>query len=130
MAAAPLTESAGLSAFVVFASFGSLGVGRAADAVADAAGRRWCAPAARPGSRAACWRGARGRAPTLPRTTGLSAEQGLALFDRALAADAALLAPVLLDPVALRARARERTLPAPLRGSSGSPPSARRAAGR
>ena len=46
----------------------------------------------------------------------LPTELGLALFDRALAADAALLAPVRVDPAALRAQARAGTLPALLRG--------------
>ncbi|MFD2619858.1 type I polyketide synthase, partial [Streptomyces chumphonensis] len=46
----------------------------------------------------------------------LSDELGLALFDQALRADAALLAPVRLDPAALRDQARAGTLPALLRG--------------
>ncbi|MBD3934971.1 KR domain-containing protein, partial [Streptomyces chumphonensis] len=46
----------------------------------------------------------------------LSDEEGLELFDQALGADAALLAPVRLDPAALRAQARAGLLPALLRG--------------
>ncbi|MFG1796152.1 SDR family NAD(P)-dependent oxidoreductase [Nocardia sp. NPDC049149] len=51
--------------------------------------------------------------------TGLAAlpvEQGLALFDRAVGLDAALLAPVLLDTAVLRTQARAGQLPALLRG--------------
>ncbi|MGW7349356.1 SDR family NAD(P)-dependent oxidoreductase, partial [Streptomyces sp. NPDC054854] len=48
--------------------------------------------------------------------TALSTESGLALFDQALAVDAALLAPVKLDVAALRSRARAGLLPAVLRG--------------
>ncbi|MBW1600457.1 type I polyketide synthase, partial [Streptomyces sp. JJ38] len=46
----------------------------------------------------------------------LSDELGLELFDQCLTADAALLAPVLLDAAALRDQARAGTLPALLRG--------------
>ncbi|TXS44115.1 hypothetical protein EAO77_34965 [Streptomyces sp. t39] len=46
----------------------------------------------------------------------LTAETGLALFDRALATDAALLAPVTLDTAVLRAQARAGTIPAVLSG--------------
>ncbi|WP_369183252.1 SDR family NAD(P)-dependent oxidoreductase [Streptomyces sp. Y1] len=46
----------------------------------------------------------------------LPTELGLELFDQALAADAALLAPVRLDPAALRDQARSGMLPALLRG--------------
>ncbi|MEU3459410.1 SDR family NAD(P)-dependent oxidoreductase [Streptomyces sp. NPDC006733] len=45
----------------------------------------------------------------------LSKDLGLDLFDQALASEAALLAPVRLDPAALRAQARSGTLPALLR---------------
>ncbi|MGW2118596.1 SDR family NAD(P)-dependent oxidoreductase, partial [Streptomyces zhihengii] len=55
----------------------------------------------------------------------LTAETGLALFDRALATDAALLAPVRLDTAALRAQARTGAVPAVLRGLA--PVAARRA---
>ncbi|WP_432040729.1 beta-ketoacyl synthase N-terminal-like domain-containing protein, partial [Streptomyces cucumeris] len=46
----------------------------------------------------------------------LSDDLALELFDRALGADTALLAPVLLDLAALRVQARTGTLPALLRG--------------
>ncbi|MGW7349230.1 SDR family NAD(P)-dependent oxidoreductase [Streptomyces sp. NPDC054854] len=46
----------------------------------------------------------------------MPAELGLALFDQALASDAALLAPIKLDTAALRAQARAGLLPALLRG--------------
>ncbi|MQS13783.1 SDR family NAD(P)-dependent oxidoreductase [Streptomyces kaniharaensis] len=46
----------------------------------------------------------------------LPTELGLDLFDRALGADTALLAPVRLDPAALRVQARAGMLPALLRG--------------
>ncbi len=49
----------------------------------------------------------------------LSVEQGLDLFDAALAADRATLLPMLLDLPALRAQARNWDLPAPLRGLVG-----------
>ncbi|MEU8824622.1 SDR family NAD(P)-dependent oxidoreductase [Streptomyces sp. NPDC048636] len=46
----------------------------------------------------------------------ISAELGLELFDQALDSDTALLAPVRLDPAALRGQARSGLLPALLRG--------------
>ncbi|MFC9268182.1 SDR family NAD(P)-dependent oxidoreductase [Streptomyces zhihengii] len=46
----------------------------------------------------------------------ISSEQGLQLFDQALASDAALIAPVRLDLATLRAQARTGALPALLRG--------------
>ncbi|MFI1920553.1 phosphopantetheine-binding protein, partial [Nocardia sp. NPDC020380] len=46
----------------------------------------------------------------------LSTELGLELFDRSLGLDAALLAPVRLDPAVLREQARAGMLPALLRG--------------
>ncbi|MEU8824621.1 SDR family NAD(P)-dependent oxidoreductase [Streptomyces sp. NPDC048636] len=55
----------------------------------------------------------------------LSQQRGLELFDLALATGAALLAPVQLDPAALRAQARSGLLPALLRGLA--PVPARRA---
>nr|WP_211222323.1 type I polyketide synthase [Actinokineospora enzanensis] len=54
----------------------------------------------------------------------VTAEQGLALFDAALGADAAVIAPLRVDVPALRSRSDE--LPALLRGFA--PPKARRAA--
>ncbi|MFI9824556.1 alpha/beta fold hydrolase [Streptomyces sp. NPDC052013] len=108
-----------LSAFVVCSSFAplaSLG-GRTEDAAADAAlealmrARR---AAGHPGTVMAWGPWAADTAPA--GTTGLTDERALELFDQALTVDAALLAPVLLDPAALRTQARERTLPALLRG--------------
>ncbi|WP_024802960.1 type I polyketide synthase [Nocardia sp. BMG51109] len=46
----------------------------------------------------------------------LPAELGLELFDRSVGTEAALLAPVRLDPAALRSQARSGLLPALLRG--------------
>ncbi|WP_447002678.1 SDR family NAD(P)-dependent oxidoreductase [Saccharothrix isguenensis] len=46
----------------------------------------------------------------------ISADSGLALFDQALAVDAALVAPVRLDLAVLRSQARAGTLPALMRG--------------
>ncbi|MDN3360175.1 type I polyketide synthase, partial [Actinomadura sp. DC4] len=54
----------------------------------------------------------------------LTADEGLALFDAALAAGRATLVPARLDPAALRAQAESGTLPAVLRALV--PPSARR----
>nr|WP_248868547.1 type I polyketide synthase [Streptomyces halobius] len=51
----------------------------------------------------------------------LPAELGLELFDQALASDTALLAPVKLDPAALRAQARAGLLPPLLRGLAPAP---------
>nr|WLD30100.1 GomC [Streptomyces rubellomurinus] len=51
----------------------------------------------------------------------LTAELGLSLFDRALASDAALLAPVQLDSGILRAQARDGVIPAVLRGLAPAP---------
>ncbi|MGX6744345.1 SDR family NAD(P)-dependent oxidoreductase [Streptomyces xantholiticus] len=112
-----LTERAGLSAFVVFSSFASLGGGRAQDPAADAAGEALVRGrrAAGLAGTALAW-GPWAGADASPGTAELSIERGLALFDQALTVDTALLAPVQLDLVALRSQARERTLPALLRG--------------
>nr|APD71853.1 type I polyketide synthase 1 [Streptomyces sp.] len=112
-----LTERAGLSAFVVFSSFASLGGGRAEDPAADAAGEALVRGRRAAGlvGTALAW-GPWAGADASPGTAELSIERGLALFDQALAVDTALLAPVQLDLVALRSQARERTLPALLRG--------------
>nr|APD71615.1 type I polyketide synthase 9 [Streptomyces sp.] len=112
-----LTEPADLSAFVVWSSFAALGGGRAADPAADAAGealvrKRRAAGLAGTTLAWGPWAGD----DVSPGTAELSVERGLALFDQALAVDAALLVPVQLDLVALRSQARERTLPALLRG--------------
>ncbi|MBL1101987.1 type I polyketide synthase [Streptomyces coffeae] len=118
-----LTERADLAAFVVFssfssfASFSSLGGGAAQDPAADAATEalvRARRAAGRAGT-ALAWGPWEGEGAS-PGTAELPVGRGLELFDQALAADAALLAPVQLDLGALRATARERTLPALLRG--------------
>ncbi|KNB53237.1 hypothetical protein AC230_07270 [Streptomyces caatingaensis] len=72
------------------------------------------------------WAGTGGMAADLSRTdldrmrrsgiTGLTTEDGLALFDTALAADRPVWLPVRLDTTALRRTAESGTLPAPLRG--------------
>ncbi|MDT0616238.1 type I polyketide synthase [Streptomyces lancefieldiae] len=58
----------------------------------------------------------------------LTTEEGLALFDAALAADGPVLAPLRLDPAALRARAADEQLPSVLRDLVRRP-AARRTAG-
>ncbi|AZM55232.1 beta-ketoacyl synthase [Streptomyces sp. WAC 01529] len=137
-----LTAGAELSAFVLFSSvaalIGSPGQGNyaAANAALDAlaASRR---AAGLPATSLAwgLWGDAGGMADQLAEAdlarlerTGvgaLSKERGLELFDLALGADRALLAPVQLDPAALRAQARAGLLPALLRGLAPAP--ARRA---
>jgi acyl transferase domain-containing protein/acyl carrier protein len=111
------TERSGLSAFVVCSSFASLGGGGtqdpAADAAADALVRR--RRAAGLAGTTLAWGPWAGDAAG-PGTAELPVERGLELFDQALAVDTALLAPVQLDLAALRSQARERTLPALLRG--------------
>ncbi|WP_031080605.1 alpha/beta fold hydrolase, partial [Streptomyces sp. NRRL S-118] len=111
------TGQAGPSAFVVCSSFASLGGGGtedpAADAAVDALVRR--RRAAGLAGTTLAWGPWAGDA-AVPGTAGLSVERGLELFDQALAVDTALLAPVQLDLAALRSQARERTLPALLRG--------------
>ncbi|WP_308409074.1 SDR family NAD(P)-dependent oxidoreductase [Streptomyces sp. AC558_RSS880] len=112
-----LTERTGLSAFVVCSSFASLGGGRAEDPAGDAAGAALVRArrAAGLAGTALAW-GPWAGDTVSPGTVGLPAERALELFDQALAVDAALLAPVQLDLAALRTPARERTLPALLRG--------------
>ncbi len=112
-----LTERTGLTAFVVFSSFASLGGGTAQDPAADAAAEALVRERRAAGltGTALAWGPWEGDTVS-PGTTGLTVERALALFDQALATDAALLAPVQLDPAALRAQAQERTLPALLRG--------------
>ncbi|MFI9155808.1 SDR family NAD(P)-dependent oxidoreductase [Streptomyces sp. NPDC053367] len=124
-----LTEGAGVSAFVLFSSYASLGGdpaaalaspdgGRAEDAAADAAAEALIRArrAAGLAGTVLAWGPWAGDATVSPGTVELPAERAMELFDQALAVDAALLAPVVLDPAALRAQARERTLPALLRG--------------
>ncbi|MBW5422662.1 SDR family NAD(P)-dependent oxidoreductase, partial [Streptomyces sp. BG9H] len=137
-----LTAGNDLSAFVLFSSvaalIGSPGQGNyaAANAALDAlaASRR---AAGLPATSLAwgLWGDAGGMADQLAEAdlarlerTGvgaLSQERGVELFDLALGADRALLAPVQLDPAALRAQARAGLLPALLRGLAPAP--ARRA---
>ncbi|MFE9664846.1 SDR family NAD(P)-dependent oxidoreductase [Streptomyces sp. NPDC005955] len=112
-----LTEHAGLRAFVTFSSFASLAGGGATDPTVDAAGAalvRARRAAGLAGTQLA-W-GAWAGIVEAPGGVELSIEHGLALFDQALAVDAPLVAPVRLDPAVLRGQARERTLPALLRG--------------
>nr|WP_144383857.1 type I polyketide synthase [Streptomyces sp. SAJ15] len=128
-----LTEGMELSAFVLFSSvaalIGSPGQANyaAANAVLDAlaAGRR---AQGLPASSLAwgLWADATGMTGHLGEAElarleqmgviALSAELGLELFDEALGVDAALLAPVRLDPAALRVQARAELLPPLLRG--------------
>ncbi|MEU8824618.1 alpha/beta fold hydrolase [Streptomyces sp. NPDC048636] len=112
-----LTERAGLAAFVVFSSFASLGGGAVEDPAADAAAEALVRErrAAGLAGTALAWGPWEGEGAS-PGTAELPVERALTLFDQALAADTALLAPVQLDPAALRTQARERTLPALLRG--------------
>ncbi|MFJ8743081.1 type I polyketide synthase [Embleya sp. NPDC127516] len=126
-----LTRDADLAAFVLFSSAaGTLGAPgqanyAAANAFLDALARhrhdsglpatslawgRW-AEAGGMGSRS----GHTDRA-EYTRTGGLSTEEGLALFDEALAAGRAGWVPTHLDPGELRAAAENGTLPALLRG--------------
>ncbi|QNP65818.1 type I polyketide synthase [Streptomyces genisteinicus] len=136
-----LTGGAGLAAFVVFSSvaalIGSPGQGNyaAANAALDAlaASRR---AAGLPATSLAwgLWSDSAGMAAQLGAgelarlermgAKALTAETGLALFDRALATDAALLAPVRLDTAVLRDQARTGAVPAVLRGLA--PAAARR----
>ncbi|MFG2139945.1 type I polyketide synthase [Streptomyces sp. NPDC048650] len=60
----------------------------------------------------------------------LSAEQGVELFDRALAVGDAVLAPMLIDAAALRARAASGAVPPVLRALAGPAVRRRAAAGR
>ncbi|WP_410088756.1 SDR family NAD(P)-dependent oxidoreductase [Streptomyces sp. t39] len=128
-----LTGGMDLSAFVLFSSvaalIGSPGQGNyaAANAALDAlaASRR---AAGLPATSLAwgLWSDTAGMAAQLGAgelarlermgSKALTAETGLALFDRALATDAALLAPVTLDTAVLRAQARAGTIPAVLSG--------------
>nr|WP_254397898.1 type I polyketide synthase [Streptomyces sp. AC558_RSS880] len=128
-----LTADADLSAFVLFSSVASLmgSPGQANYAAANAAldalaeSRR----AARlPATSLAwgLWSEAAGMAAQLDEAelarlermgmSALTAETGLALFDQSLDVDAAVVAPVLLETTALRARARAGMLPPLLRG--------------
>nr|APD71624.1 type I polyketide synthase 18 [Streptomyces sp.] len=136
-----LTADADLSAFVLFSSvaalIGSPGQGNyaAANAALDAlaASRRavglpatslaWGLWSDTAGMAAQLGQGELARLERMG-AKALTAELGLGLFDQALTADAALLAPVRLDTAVLRAQARAGTIPAVLRGLA--PVSARR----
>ncbi|MBB5940353.1 type I polyketide synthase [Streptomyces zagrosensis] len=128
-----LTADADLSAFVLFSSvaalIGSPGQGNyaAANAALDAlAATRRAAGLPATSLAWGLWAEAGGMAGELDEAglarlerTGvgaLSQERGLELFDLALGTDVALLAPVQLDPAALRTQARAGVLPALLRG--------------
>ncbi len=128
-----LTAGMDLSAFVLFSSvaalIGSPGQANyaAANAVLDALAARRRSEGLPAVSLAwGLWEEATGMTGALGETerarlarmgvTPLTAELGLALFDQGLGADAALLAPVQLDPAALRVQARSGVLPALLRG--------------
>ncbi|WP_405862077.1 type I polyketide synthase [Streptomyces sp. NBC_00090] len=128
-----LTADLDLSSFVLFSSVSALlgGVGQgnyaAANAALDAlaAARR---AAGQPATSLAwgLWAEAGGMGGTLDETelarleragmSGLSAEQGLELYDAALRLDSPLLVPVRLEQPALRDQARSGMLPALLRG--------------
>ncbi|MFI2511780.1 type I polyketide synthase, partial [Streptomyces sp. NPDC018972] len=137
-----LTADAELSAFVLFSSvaalIGSPGQGNyaAANAALDAlAASRRAAGLSATSLAWGLWDDAGGMAGALSEAdlarlerTGVGAlpqQRGLELFDLALGTGAALLAPVQLDPAALRAQARAGLLPALLRGLA--PVPARRA---
>ncbi|MEU3459409.1 SDR family NAD(P)-dependent oxidoreductase [Streptomyces sp. NPDC006733] len=128
-----LTAEADLSAFVLFSSvaalIGSPGQGNyaAANAALDALAAARRAVGLQATSLAwGLWGDVGGMAAQLGQgelarlermgAKALTAELGLDLFDEALTSDAALLAPVRLDPAVLRAQARAGTIPAVLRG--------------
>ncbi|THA71791.1 SDR family NAD(P)-dependent oxidoreductase [Streptomyces sp. A0958] len=131
-----LTRNLGLAAFVLYSSAGGqiLPAGQATYAAANVfldalAAERRAAGLAATSLAWGLWEGTVGEGPELTdadlRRMGrsgvleLSFPDGLALFDAALAQDAALLAPVRLDRAALRERADE--IPALLRGLAGPP---------
>ncbi|UYQ66233.1 type I polyketide synthase [Streptomyces peucetius] len=128
-----LTAGMELSAFVLFSSVASL-IGSPGQANYSAANATLDALAAKrrteglPATSLAwgLWAEAGGMTADLGETelarleqmgvVALTAEVGLDLFDQSLEADTALLAPVRLDPAALRVQARAGLLPALLRG--------------
>ncbi|MGA5817704.1 SDR family NAD(P)-dependent oxidoreductase [Kitasatospora sp. NPDC094028] len=133
-----LTASADLKAFVLFSSvaalIGSPGQGNyaAANSALDAlAASRRAAGLPAVSLAWGLWSEAGGMAARLSGAElarlermgakPLTAELGLGLFDRALASDAALLAPVQLDTAVLRAQARDGVIPAVLRGLAPAP---------
>ncbi|MEW2080080.1 SDR family NAD(P)-dependent oxidoreductase, partial [Streptomyces sp. NPDC013433] len=128
-----LTADAGLSAFVLFSSvsalIGSPGQANyaAANATLDAlAGLRRAAGLPAVSMAWGLWTDTAGMAAQLDEAelarlermgiSALTAETGPALFDQSLDVDAAVVAPVLLETTALRARARAGMLPPLLRG--------------
>ncbi|MFI2511106.1 SDR family NAD(P)-dependent oxidoreductase [Streptomyces sp. NPDC018972] len=128
-----LTADAGLSAFVLFSSvsalIGSPGQANyaAANATLDAlAGIRRAAGLPAVSMAWGLWTDTAGMAAQLDEAelarlermgiSALTAETGPALFDQSLDVDAAVVAPVLLETTALRARARAGMLPPLLRG--------------
>ncbi|MEU2248220.1 type I polyketide synthase [Streptomyces sp. NPDC019224] len=131
-----LTRNMDLTAFVLYSSAGGqiLPAGQATYAAANVfldalAAERRSAGLAAVSLAWGLWEGTVGEGPELTdadlRRMGrsgvleLSFPDGLALFDAAMAQDAALLAPVRLDRAALRERADE--IPALLRGLAGPP---------
>ncbi|RAJ60831.1 pimaricinolide synthase PimS1 [Streptomyces sp. KhCrAH-43] len=131
-----LTRNLDLTAFVLYSSAGGqiLPAGQATYAAANVfldalAAERRAAGLAATSLAWGLWEGTVGEGPELTdadlRRMGrsgvleLSFPDGLALFDAAMAQDAALLAPVRLDRAALRERADE--IPALLRGLAGPP---------
>ncbi|MGW2589030.1 SDR family NAD(P)-dependent oxidoreductase [Streptomyces sp. NPDC001515] len=131
-----LTRNLGLAAFVLYSSAGGqiLPAGQATYAAANVfldalAAERRAAGLAATSLAWGLWEGTVGEGPELTdadlRRMGrsgvleLSFADGTALFDRAMAQDAALLAPVRLDRAALRERADE--IPALLRDLAGPP---------
>ncbi|MFD5558278.1 SDR family NAD(P)-dependent oxidoreductase, partial [Streptomyces sp. NPDC127068] len=128
-----LTADADLSAFVVFSSvaalMGSPGQGNyaAANAALDAlAATRRAAGLPATSLAWGLWSDTAGMGARLGEAelarlermgmSALTAETGPALFDEALEADAAVVAPVLLETAALRAQAKAGMLPPLLRG--------------
>ncbi|MFJ5680639.1 type I polyketide synthase [Streptomyces sp. NPDC093097] len=128
-----LTRDRELAAFAVFSSVaGTLGAGAqanyaAANAFLDAlAAHRHDQGLAATSLAWGMWSGTRGMAADLARAdldrmkrsgiTGLTADDGLALLDTALASGRPVLLPVRLDTRALRATAASGSLAAPLRG--------------
>uniref|UniRef100_UPI0030F4294C SDR family NAD(P)-dependent oxidoreductase n=1 Tax=Streptomyces sp. GSL17-111 TaxID=3121596 RepID=UPI0030F4294C len=128
-----LTADADLSAFVLFSSVAALigSPGQANYAAANAALDALASARRAEGLPATAlawglWGDATGMTGELEQTelarlermgvTALTAERGRELFDLSLRADAALLAPVTLDPAVLRAQARAGLLPPLLRG--------------
>ncbi|HEU4702129.1 MAG TPA: beta-ketoacyl reductase, partial [Conexibacter sp.] len=137
-----LTRELDLAAFVLFSStagvLGAAGQGNyaAANAYLDALAQRRRAEGLPASSQAWGWWAARSEITAhlsdadvarLARSglAPIGAEEGLALFDAALALDAPFALPVRVDRAALRARARSGTVPALLRALAPAPADAR-----